>query len=124
MKVRNRNPRLYPFLSPLPPPATGLYRHHKHTGSSLPSIASLVKLRLYFLRVSPLGTASGLTHELPPAPGMENSLTPPKNGEEEGDMPFPRISGSDDDDDEGRAAAAAAAWLARAEPRRKGRVFL
>jgi len=55
---------------------------------------------------------------------MENALTPPKNGEEEGVMPFPRSSGSDDDDDEGRAAAAAAAWLARAEPRRKGRVFL
>jgi hypothetical protein len=86
----------------------------------------LVKFREYFFRFSPLGTASGLTHELPPAPGIEKARTAPKEGgkeEEDGSMRvlLPRGNDEDEDDDDGRVPAA---WLARAGPKREEwRVF-
>mmetsp|Transcript_84595 Transcript_84595/g.168918 ORF Transcript_84595/g.168918 Transcript_84595/m.168918 type:complete len:362 (-) Transcript_84595:23-1108(-) len=76
------------FPTPGSPMSTGLFLRRRErtwmvlrisssrpmTGSSKPSRACAVRSVPYFLRASPLGTASGLTHALPPPPLL---LPPP-----------------------------------------------
>ncbi len=97
---------------------TRIPQHTQRTGSSFPSIASLVRFRLYFFKFSPFGTASGLTHAddrarvccrgnaaagSPPRPRSASSAVAAAGN----DVVVWRRGSSDDNDDGGRRVVTA-----------------